>query len=440
VTRVPDHNGSTTFSVLKVVYLLAVTAVAFMVPAFATTRPAQWFVVPALLALQVVILLACRFPITEIARPVWRLKWLFLFLIGCYALLPAENPDAGDLVLRWRVPLIDWLLPLNITGLDRAALMCLQILTLLLASTVVRLTGSGRDLVDGLRTLRLPDLFVYSLDHTLGLLGGAEKSGRGRAQAAGQGGALSILKRLLRGDIGGFVETIRTNIERAGESPGHESDRRLGPRLVHDIGIVTGVALCMASVKVLKLLPGLPFAPGHKAVLLFPLYVLASRLTHSRWGATAAGSIMGVIGFLQGDGRFGVLDILRHVAPGLVIDLAEPLVRCLPAWALGYCFLGAAAAAGRITTELVLVLLLGARAEVYLFPAAVLIPNLLAGFLSGFVTIFVLRAFAPSEDDLNKDRDAQAETKPDEAVEIPPQQLAAEPPKFGASTYPARRK
>ena len=94
MTRVPDRNGSATFPLLKVVYLLAVTAIAFMVPAFATTRPARWFVVPALLAFQIVILLACRFPITEIARPVWRLKWLFLFLIGCYVLLPAENPGA----------------------------------------------------------------------------------------------------------------------------------------------------------------------------------------------------------------------------------------------------------------------------------------------------------------------------------------------------------
>ncbi len=436
----PDHNGITTFSVLKVTYLLTVTAAAFMVPAFAATRSARWLVVPALLALQVVILLACRIRITEVVRPVWRLKWLFLFLIGCYVFLPPESPGAGDLVLPWRLPLVDWVLPLHLTGLERAALMCLQILTLLLASTVVRLTGSGRDLVEGLRALRLPDLFVYSLDHTLELLGGAKKSRRGRAEPAGQGGALSTVKRLLRGDIGGFVETIRTNIERAGESRGHESDRRLGPRLVHDIGIVTGIALCMASIKVLKLLPGLPFAPGHKALLLFPLYVLASRLTHSRWGGTAAGSIMGVIGFLQGDGRFGVLEILKHVAPGLVIDLAEPLVRRLPAWALGYCFLGVAAAAGRITTELVLVLLLGARAEVYLFPAAVLVPNLLAGFLSGFVTIFVLRAFARSDAEVDKDRGAQTGNKADEAVEIPPQQLAAEPPKSSASAYSIRQK
>ncbi len=103
---------------------------------------------------------------------------------------------------------------------------------------------------------------------------------------------------------------------------------------------------------------------------------------------------MGVIGFLQGDGRFGVLEIFKHIAPGLVIDLCEPLARRLPAWALGYCILGFAAAIARTATELLLVLLLGARAEIYLFPAAKLVPNLLAGTLSGFVTLFVLRAFS----------------------------------------------
>jgi len=433
---VPGHKGGTTFSVLKVLYLLAITASAFTVPAFAATRPARWLVIPALLALQVVILLGCRFPITEIVRPVWRLKWLFLFLIGCYVLLPAESPGAGDVVLPWRAPLVDWLVPLNLTGLERAALMCLQILTLLLASTVVRVTGSGNDLVDGLRAFRLPDLFVYSLDHTLELLGGAKKSSRRRAEAAGHGGTLSTVKQLLRGNIGGFVQTIRANIERAGERVGDESDRRLSARLVHDIGIVTGIALCMASIKMFRILPGLPFAPGHKALLLFPLYVLASHLTHSRWGGTAAGCVMGVIGFLQGDGRFGVLEILKHAAPGLVIDLAGPLVRRLPAWALGYCFLGLVAAAGRVTTELVLVLLLGARAEVYLFPAAVLVPNLLAGFLSAFVTFIVLRAFTRSEDNVNKDREIQAETKPGEATQMPSNQLSAEPQNSGAPDLP----
>jgi hypothetical protein len=161
-----QHDRSSTAAVLKVIYLLAVTAVTFMVPALSATRPLSWFVVPTLLAFQVFALVICRIPAGEIVRPAWRLKWLFLFLIGCYALLPPENP-AGDLVLHWHVPGLEWLVPFNVTGLERAALMCLQILTLLLASAVVRLTGREDDLVDGLRALRLPALFVYSLDRTL---------------------------------------------------------------------------------------------------------------------------------------------------------------------------------------------------------------------------------------------------------------------------------
>lgn len=435
MTRVP-RNGSTTSSVLKVIYLLVVTAAIFLVPASAETRSTRWLVVPALFAFQVVILLIWRIGITEIGHAVARLRWFFLFLIGCYVLLPAESPN--DLLLRWHVPIVHWLVLLNLTGLERAALMCLQILTLLLASTVVRVTGSGGDLVDGLRAMRLPILFVYSLDHTLELLGGAKEPRRDKRVATKQRGTVSTLKRVLQGDLGWFVQTIKTNIERAGPRPERESNRRLDPRLIHDIGIVTGIALCMASVKFLKLLPGLPFAPGHKAVLLFPLYVLASRLTHSRWGGTAAGSIMGVIGFLQGDGRFGVLEILKHVVPGLVIDLADPLARRLPAWALGYCFLGLAAAAGRVTTEAVLVLLLGARAEVYLFPAAVLVPNLLAGFLSGFVTMLVLRAFGRSDGNVNLYPDAQTEIKPDETPKAVSQELATGP--SGPSGYSVRQK
>jgi len=103
-------------------------------------------------------------------------------------------------------------------------------------------------------------------------------------------------------------------------------------------------------------------------------------------GRNGCRSVMGVIGFLQGDGRFGILEILKNVAPGVVIDLAEPWVRRLPGWALGYCLLGLAAAVARTTTEFVVVAMLGSRAEIYLFPMAKLVPNLVAGFLSGFTT------------------------------------------------------
>jgi hypothetical protein len=436
------HVDRTRISVLKVFYLLAVTAIVFVVPAFASTRPLQWIIIPTLLAIQVLILLACRIVAFEISRPVWRLKWLFVFLLAAYAFLPAETKS--DTLLTWR-PSDGWVFSVNVTGLEHAALMCIQIVTVVLASAVVRLTGSGNDLVEGLRAFRLPPLFVHSLNQTLELLGGVRRSGGGGGGGSGRGGGkgrgggggrggrgglesgctgepkghdqthhvhlgfFAVLKRLVRGDVGALVQAVQANIRIATEHTGPEGSHHLSARMAHDVAIVTGIALCMTSLKMLKVLPGIPFAPGHKGFLLIPLYILASRLTYSRWGGTTAGTIMGVIDFLQGGGRFGVLKILKHMAPGIIIDLADPIMRRLPQSALAYCFLGVLAAAASTIQEFILVLLLGARAEIYIFPAARLLPNLLAGFLSGFVTIFLLRAFRTVSPAIDEEVDAQTD-------------------------------
>lgn len=387
----------------KVCYLLAVTTLVFALPATAAPALAQWLVIGALLALQAIILLVCRVEFRAIVRPAWNLKWLFILLIVFYGLLPPETPCC-DTRIDWPVPGLAWTLSINLSGLQQAGMMCLQILTVLLTSTVVRATGGGRDFVDGLKAFRLPNLFVHALDQTLETFVAARGNGQRREGGARSGGFFSMIREMSRGDFSAFVKSIEGNLSRAiGRAP--DAGHNLNASLARDVAVVTGIALCMASLKVVKVLPGLPFASGHKTFLLFPLYLLAARLTHSRWGATAAGSIMGVIGFLQGDGRFGVLEIFKHIAPGLVIDLCEPLVRRLPPRALGYCLLGFAAAIARTATELLLVLLLGARAEVYLFPAAKLVPNLLAGTLSGFVMLFVVRAFTVRPSDARHQSD-----------------------------------
>jgi hypothetical protein len=72
----------------------------------------------------------------------------------------------------------------------------------------------------------------------------------------------------------------------------------------------------------------------------------------------------------------------------------------------------------------VVVVLLGARAEVYLFPAAVLVPNLIAGLLSGFVTTYVLRAFARSAETKLAEADARAILDADAAKEASPSATA----------------
>ncbi len=389
-------------------YLLGVTAGVFAIPSLEATRPVRWVVVPGLLAVQVLALWWFGVRLREVSRPAWRLKWLFLVLLACYAFLPGDDARGEDDWHRVAIPFTAWAVTTNLGGIVHATLMCVQILTVILASAVVRLTGPGTDLVKGLRTLRFPTLFVHALDQTLDLLGGIRRHGEGQGGGAGGGGNrgkaphadgraspgfFSILRQLVRGDIGFFTREIRTNLDRARERVRGDGGARLDEHLAHDVAIITGVGLVMVSLKMLKILPGVPFAPGFKTLLLYPLYVVASQLTHTRWGGTTAGAVMGVIGFLQGDGRFGVLEVLKHLAPGLLIDLLMPVVKRLPQSVFVYCALGFLAAIARTATEFTVVLLLGARAELFLFPAARLVPNLIAGTLSGFVSVFVLRAF-----------------------------------------------
>ncbi len=397
------RNDRTRLAVFKVLYLLAVTAAAFAIPSIEATRPARWLVVPGLLLTQAAILVRCGVDRREIIRLPWRLKWLFVVLLVCYAFLPSDDRRGAGEWQAITIPFVGGTVWINLGGLTVGALMCLQITAVLLASAVVRLTGPGTDLVIGLRALRMPKLFVYALDLVLARLGGMGQGtggGRGRRRAGEASGSrpgfFAVLRQVVYGNVSAFTVSIRAALDEAEaqvERDAHDAGETVDPRLAQDVAVIAGVGLVMVTLKMLKFLPGLPVASGHKTILLFPLYMVAARLTNTGWGGTAAGAVMGVIGFLQGDGRFGVLEILKHITAGLIIDLLMPLVRRLPDRAWVYCGVGFLAGLARCATDFAVVLLLGARAEVYLFPAVKLIPTLIAGTLSGFVTLAVLRAF-----------------------------------------------
>jgi hypothetical protein len=214
-------------AVQKVCYLLVVTAIVFALPATAAPALAQWLVIAGLLALQAVILFVCRVELREIVQPASKLKWLFALLIVFYALLPPETPCCDTLV-GWPVPGLAWTLSINLTGLQQAGLMCLQILTVLLTSTVVRATGGGRDLVDGLKAFRLPDLFVHSLDQTVDTFVGARRPGHRRAGGARSGGFFSLIREMSRGDFSAFVKSIEGNMALAAGRPARRAAASAG--------------------------------------------------------------------------------------------------------------------------------------------------------------------------------------------------------------------
>jgi hypothetical protein len=204
---------------------------------------------------------------------------------------------------------------------------------------------------------------------------------------------VAAVKRLARGDVGDLVERMERQIARAeahvaaGDTLSHGNHV-----IVRDVGVIAGISLTMLGIKALKVLPSIPFAPGHKLVVLTPLYIVAALRTTTPLGSTLTGVTMGTVAFLLGDGRYGIFEILKHIAPGLVCDAAVPLMtrgdrRPGPvAWSL----LGGLMGAGRFATIFVVTLLVQAPAIAW----AILVPGLAVhttfGVASGFVSYHIV--------------------------------------------------
>lgn len=226
-----------------------------------------------------------------------------------------------------------------------------------------------------------------------------------------------------RGDVGFIAARIDHHIGRAARHlesevdtpesaapgpPGAEPEAAaaLAPRarqlaIAQDIATIAGIAVTMLGIKALKILPSIPFAPGHKLVLLTPLYIVAALYTRSRIGATWTGLTMGVVAFLLGDGRYGIFEVLKHIAPGLICDLiVPPLARFTLrsrgravspiAWSIA----GGVIAAGRFATIFSVTLFVRppSVAWAFLVPGATV--HITFGILSGYISHHLVRAVA----------------------------------------------
>lgn len=392
----------------RVLYLLVVAVGVFLLKA-----PA-WLL--GGLVLQVVLWLGLGLGLARLGRQVSKL-WLFaLFIVGSYAAF-SYDPSLD----RWHA-LTVWgaSVSINLTGVEQGALMVVRVLTVVLASQVAR-AGDPRAISAGLTKLRVPALIAVSLDVVLALLGdgrgggggggGGGGRGRRRRREPGQEPFLASVKRLAKGDVAPVVDRLERQIARASEavdqSMGADSADGDGrAELRRDVSVVAGVSLTMLAIKMLKLLPSLPFAPGHKLVLLTPLYIVASLLTRSRFGATLTGLCMGSVAFLMGDGRYGIFEIFKHVAPGLVCDLLVPLMvrgdgelRSGRWWSL----LGSAVGLGRFATIFLVTLAVQPPkvAFAFLIPGTLL--NVFFGVMSGWISYHVARAALALRDRLNED-------------------------------------
>src|SRR5262245_38727256 len=385
------------WSSVKILALIAVAAGCFVV------RDPR--VLAGVVLLELAIWGVLRLPLAALYRTVRKLAIFAFFIMLTYALVPTESMQADIWVTAG---IGSWQIPVNQTGFIFGVVVSLRMLVVVLASIIVQLSGKPEDFVAGLRGLGVPEVTAITVDNTFRLLnsesarrpgsgggrggGGGGGGGRGRQTAQNAGNEELTWRRILRGDFAFLNDVIENALVRARNLTEHGS-RSSESALPRDAVVITALCFLMLTTKMLKVLPGIPFAPGHKLILLIPLYILAGALTQSRWGATFAGTSIGIISFLFGEGRFGVFEILKHIAPGPVVDALLPwLLRGRSPARWKFVMLGALCAAARITTIVAVTFLIDAPAVFYALVAPMFISQTAFGAASGFITFYLLKS------------------------------------------------
>lgn len=388
----PHHPPATTSAIVKVVYLL-LSAVLL----FAIDNP--WFIL-AMLLLHLALWVFSSVPMQRLAKLSRRLGLFFLLITLSYAFFPIVPGHDQWLEL----PLGLFTVSINLDGILLALLMCLRVLALILISSWIQASGKPEEFVQALVSLKFPHFAALALDASLALLSGQQGKGQdgGKGDGSGRGrrrhkeraesGGMNF-RQIFKGDFGFVPAMVERGLGRA-EHFLQERYPGMDARQLRDLTIVVGTAVTVMGLKVIQIMPGLPIAPGHKNILIIPFFLLASQLTHSRFGGFWAGLTTGIVSFLLGYGKFGILEILPFLVPGLLADLLLPLVRGEKRWLrlLQFVMIGALLGFGRFAANILVIVLAGSPELAFVLILPLFFSQVGFGALSGFVAVVLLAA------------------------------------------------
>jgi intracellular septation protein A len=372
--------GDTHRVTVKIVYLVVLAAVLFFIR--------DPLLLSGLLALQAVLLASAHVPPAAVWRATRRLWLLFAVIAVSYAFMSTGQADE-----RWvEFTIGGWTPAVNLTGLAVAGLMCLRVFTLVLASTWLQRSSPPGALVAGLERLRVPQSVAVTVDATLALLGGERGTGQGGGRhGKSTDGPTLTWDKVRAGRLDFVQKLIDRSLDRAREWLAARHPQ-LTPERLHDLTIVLAVSLTIMGLKVLQVLPGVPIASGHKNLLIVPLLLFAAHATHMRFGGLAAGTAAGIVSFLLGYGKFGILEIAHFAVPGLFADLLMPLARARSRGGrlLQFALIGFTLGLGRFAANFLVIVLAGAPQLAFLLFAPMLVSQVAFGALSCLVSVLIV--------------------------------------------------
>ncbi len=267
-------------------------------------------------------------------------------------------------------------LRINLNGFFEALELAGRFLTMLLASMVVRANTTSEEFITGLTKLKMPEKFALVLDS---ILSSIEEHAKDKPKKQGQNRKRIVIKRILKG---GFYVLIDMVNRRLSEAKSRFADS--------DLAVIFAFTLIIVSFRFIDVLPGFLVAPGYKNVVIIPFFIVGASITTLRFTATYIGFLAGIMHFMIGLGKFGVLGILQFMAPGLVVDAMIRLTR-LSSSLFIYALVGIGAGLARVTALILLSIAFNVPAEFYLVLTPFFISQCVFGALSAPVTRYLLK-------------------------------------------------
>ncbi len=271
-----------------------------------------------------------------------------------------------------------------------------KILTMLLATIIVRQLTKPEEFMQGLRQFGLSENYALILDNILSSVEKAPNKGhghgRGKRKGKGSGGGNGTgngkgknkeektisIKSVVKGDFTPVLNLVTNRIDEAKEKFAN-----------NDLAIIAAFSMIVTFIRFMKIAPGFPIAPGHKNVLIIPFFILAARLTNKKFAGTSIGFISGIVHFISGFGKFGPLGIIQFALLGLVIDILMIFFRRNQSFFI-FALIGIVAGLTRVSVEIGLAWVLGMPVEYYLFYSPYIISQCAFGALSAIVTKYLI--------------------------------------------------
>lgn len=317
----------------------------------------------------------------------WRVRWfvLLIFLFDAFT-----GPD--DLVLY---PFESWNLALSYSGMLSGLVMTMKLFSMLTITQLVRKSMSEKEFVKGMTGLGMSADTAQIIDQIMIIVAEEDKAkgmgkgsggGKGTGQGKGEGNKdpqdgdeVKAKDVLFRGKVGNIPKKLAQRISYARERFAGNPDAALA-----------SAALSVTLIRMVKIAPGIPWASGHKNIVLMPVFVFGITRSGKKFAGTTIGLISGILNFGMGFGKYGPIAILQFAILGFVMDL----LLMLPVRKTNLIFLALVGIIGgfvRASTDILLALMLDASELIYLVYLPTIISQVAFGAASAFISRAILK-------------------------------------------------